>query len=952
MRRYSTLVLLFSLTTLFKVFGQEYPFKHLTTVDGLSHNEVRKIVKDSRGFLWFGTQNGLNRFDGYRFKQFKHIPNDSTTIVDNRIFSMAATKGKLWVGTVSGLSVLDVQSLAVVQTDRLAKELEGKNILQLFSDGEKTVWASTETHNYIIDTKSLTLQEILPGYRVVSLALGLNKQLWIATDKGILKFDSSTQKVISNYGLPDFNAYALDELYTNEYGEVWVTKGSKIYRYQSERERFLEVFEGKPMNAIAENGSGELFFGSYSGGLVNYSRKTGVLTTFVADPYKNTSISSNDVYDVFIDEEDVIWVGTQEGLDYFDPSRNRFQRIVQDPNNEQSLGSNFIQAIYQDEKGVFWLGTRDDGINTMRLDNANETPKINRLKFTDSVFKPLNNAYITFIHKDRKGRVWIGTMAQGTFLWNTKTGQKYRFTPKIKDSTSIASASVRTVLEDSKGQIWLGTAKGISRFVEKDSITPSFENFGENTTANGWDVYTLLEDEQHRIWIGSNRGGLGLLSQENGKVAIERFVHDPSNPNSLSNDEVFVLFQDARGHLWVGTSGGGLNLVVEHAENRISFKHFTDKNALLDNEVNAILEDDYGKLWVATNTGFSVIDSLMQRSSNYTTYDGVLKGKFRKNAQWKTKDGRLFFGGTAGINHFDPKDFILDTTVVTPLISELWIDGKEVRIGGQTDNDLVLSEPLDFGTTVELPNGKNRFELKLATTSYTSPNRNLFRYRLEGVDTDWKYTSGEQPEARYADLEVGSYHFKLEVGNSPGKWHKNSVPFIINVQKGNGNSITSLWYLFAGLSLLLVTCVIYFIRPFKSKKVELVEKPVLPTTIVTLSNEENEKIQELKDLMDKNKLYLSHDLSLGNLSEHLQISANQLSYLLNEHIGKNFYDFINHYRVEEVKQRLRDSSYKGQTLSSIGLDCGFNSKSTFNRIFKNATGLTPSEYQKENTVQC
>ena len=344
-KNYVALIFIF-LIAFFVGWSQEYKFQHITTVDGLSHNEVRRIVKDSHGFLWFGTQNGLNRYDGYRFKIFKNIPGDSTTIIGDKIYSLTTTKDKLWVGTITGLSVLNTTTLEVIPIPNIHNAIGENGVLQLYCDGSNKVWLSTENENFVIDAESLEIVPILKGFRIASVAKGFDSSYWVGTDKGLLRFNYDSSTIIKNYDIGSMGVYALDEIFTNSYGEVWITLSDKILRYQSERDRFIEVHDSESLNAISGNNEGDIFFGSYGDGLLKYTRDTGIFEPLLANPENHLSISSNDVYDVYVDDEDIIWVGTQEGLDYYDYSRHRFNSLVHLPENGNSLRSSFVQTLF------------------------------------------------------------------------------------------------------------------------------------------------------------------------------------------------------------------------------------------------------------------------------------------------------------------------------------------------------------------------------------------------------------------------------------------------------------------------------------------------------------------------------------------------------------------------------------------------------------------------------
>ena len=948
--------LFFYLLTCSLSWSQDYNFQHITTVDGLSHNEVRKIVKDSKGFLWFGTQNGLNRFDGYRFKIYKHTPNDSTTIIGDKVFSMVSSEDKMWVGTITGLSVVNTTTLKVIPTNSLRNTIGHKEILQLFYDGIDKVWLSTDATNFIIDTKTFECNPILEGYRIACMAKGYETTYWIGTDKGLLLYDNEKSSIVKVYEIGSFSGYGLDKIYTNSYGEIWLTLGSSILRYDSKRDRFIEEHTSKSVNAIAEGRDKSIFFTSYGNGLLKFDRTTELFTQFSADPENHFSLSSNDAYEVYIDTEEIVWVGTQEGLDYYDFSKHKFKSIIHLPNNENSLRSSFVQTIFEDTDGTLWVGTRE-GIDQVSFENGYTDPNITHLVINERIFQELNNAYISCIYRDSKNRMWIATMNDGLFLCQNGKKVSRQFKNDADNEKSIASNSIRSILEDRQGRLWFGTGGGLSLLKEGGGVNYTFENLGYskyNTSSLALnDIYTVFQDSKERIWIGMNKGGLALLQEQGEGKSFLRFTNIPDNPKSLSHNDLFIIDEDSENRVWFGTSGGGLNLLMEDGRqtnnNGYYFKRYTELDGLSDNEINAILEDGAKNLWIATNKGLSKFNPENENFTNYTTYDGVLKGKFRKNARWKTKDGTLFFGGTAGINFFNPDSFRNNAIAPKPVFTNLSIDGKKIRVGEKLDGSIVISEPLASGSQVTLPADDNRFDVEFTSLSYASPYRNQYAYKIEGVDANWNIISGKDPHASYANLPGGEYRFYLKSSNNDEIWSEHPIHFDIVVESVFFNGKRLKWAMALLLLTTMVLGVLLFVKLKKSPRMRHFKRKIRKKvrSADPETNKENlEEVAKLYKLMKNEQLYLDSELGLNQLSEKLGVSANHLSMLLNDYIGKNFYDYVNAFRVEEVKKRLKDPSYKKQTISSIGGDCGFNSKSAFNRIFKNFTGQTPSQYQK------
>lgn len=950
----------------YNLFSQNYQFHHITTIDGLSHNEVRKIVKDSYGYLWLGTQNGLTRHDGHNFEIYKASNSGfSYRIQGDKVYALAASSNKIWVGTTTGLSIINSKTGAVLDNDIQDHELSKLKrsfIHSIFSASNDDIWISSEAGNFIINTSDYSSREILEGHKIFSFVENSNENMWISTNKGVVLYDVNQHQIIDFYS----NLGQVEDFYIDQFGMLWAASSAGVFRFAPEKKKFLNMYFSHGVNAIAETKKGDMLFSSYGNGLTVYSREAEVFYKLKSDPKDQMALSSNDLYDLLVDNEGLIWVGTQEGLDVYDWTRHRFKKLIHDPDNEKSLSNNFIQAIYKDKDGVFWFGTRDKGIDKVRFENNDyNKPIFEHVYPKDNEEKGLWGNYITSIVEDSNNRIWVASFGKGLNLYNKIDNSFQHFLHNKKDPHSIASNSVSSIIEDHLGRMWFGTLGGLSMLEENNKGEIKFRNFyhdkRDDQSLNINTIFKVFQDSKNRIWIGMNNGGINLVHEEkDGNIWFESFKYDNENENSLSSNEVFVIYEDSKNRMWFGTSSGGLNVLTEEQNSKTkginySFKRYTENEGLSDNEVNSIVEDVEGKLWVATNKGISHFDPEQEVFTNYTTYDGVLKGKFRKNSVYKNTDGTLFFGGTAGVNYFNPGAFKKNNITPKPRFTALFIDGNKIKEGQKIAESVVLNEPLNSGATISLSQRHNSFEIHFTALSFASPLRNTYQYKLEGIDTGWMTTNSENLKANYFNLPGGEYKFLLKVANNDGLWNSEPIHLNIIVESTIIETLTkhSKLLLVICLSLIGVFAVNrYKKRKLKSKRRYKKEFEKGSKTNSTIKNKNVTKedkliIEQLKISMDKDKLYLNPLLNLQLLADKLNITSNHLSLILNDCMGTNFYDFINAYRVEEVKRRLGDPKYKNQTLLSISGDCGFNSKSAFNRIFKNFTGKTPSQFQKE-----
>jgi ligand-binding sensor domain-containing protein/AraC-like DNA-binding protein len=938
------ILLLFSIS----VFGNKIPsFHHYTTEDGLFHNEIRLIRQANDGMLWLGTQNGLSSFDGYRFKVYKYDKTNPHSLCSDKIYALetSSANGNIWVGTTAGLCILNPstnKTTVFPDTFKVKTNLNEAYINSLYEDRAGYLWiaASTGCFRYSIHYK--TMEKILPQSRVHRFYESKEGAFWISHDDQLSRYDRETDQFTKQY------PHAIQQLYTDRYGVLWGVGKDGLYRYMPGQVGFEHLPHVRSafntgFESIAEDKDGRLFLGIYGGGLTIYDPRTNLVHHLIAHPGEMGTLSSNDVYDVFADQAGVVWVGTQEGLDVYDWSRQRFTKWKHDPKNPGGLSNSFVQYIYRDRQQHLWLGTRDNGLELVKQVNPDGTPVMDHVPPGQQP-GDLHGSYIAGMLQDSKGRFWVASWGGGLNVKLPDHDNWINFRHDSSNPGSIASNEVISVLEDRRGRIWIGTLNGLSRLKE-DKGKMSFQNFrhraDDSLSISNNGIFKVFEDSKGRIWLAINNGGLNLLHEEaDGQIRFEKFMHDPNNPKSISDNEVFILFEDSRQRLWVGTSPKGFNRVMEETDKdgkmNFWFKSYQEKDGLSDNEVNGILEDDFGQLWISTNKGLSRFNPENESYVNYSEYDGVLKGKFRKNAAWKDEDGTMYFGGTAGVNVFHSTHFPTNQIPPAPVITGIFIDETPYYQGDTLNGKQVLTKNPEGLPVLHLSKNQNRIEIWFSAQSYTSAKRNKYRWKLPDVDAEWQHYEGNQPRAIYTALPSGTYELQIEASNNDGIWCNQPVRMIIEVHPQ-----PYLIYVVLLIILLGIGSLYLFHRNKRTNK----------TTRATryISDDDQRLINRLDQCMTEKQLYLDCKLGLNELAQEIHLTPNQLSTLLNEQIGQSFYDYVNAYRIDEVKRRLVDPKENKKTILAIAWECGFNSKSAFNRIFKSQTGHTPSEYQKKHS---
>ncbi len=933
------------------VLGNRKPvLHHYTTEDGLFHNEIRLIRKAENGMLWLGTQNGLSSFDGYRFNVYKYDSNNPNSICSDKIYALeTSSTGLVWVGTTIGLCALNPltgSSEAFPDTFDIETQLSTSFINTLLEDRSGYLWISCNTGNYRYSVNHNTMEEILPKKHVKSYYEGREGIFWVCHGRVVSKYDRKTDKILVSY------PYNISKLYTDRFGVLWGVGDNGLYRYMPGKSDFEWVSHVKSslrsgFDSIGEDKDGRLLLGVYAGGVTIYDPKNNEVSHLIAYPEEQYALSSNDVYDIFSDESGVVLIGTQEGLDVYDWSRQRFLKWNHSPDNPDGLSNSFIQYIYRDQKKQLWLGTRDNGLERLKSDANIVAPSFEHFP-PGNAYGELSGNYITGILEDSKDRFWVASWGGGLNLKESGSDQWINFRNNKNDESSISNNGVISILEDRRGRIWVGTLGGLNRLVSDDEGEYSFKNFKHipddslSISRNG--IFKVFEDSKGRIWLAVTEGGLNLIQEEaEGKVWFKHFRHDPKNPRSISNDEVYIIFEDSKHRLWVGTSLKGFNRVFEEVDSdgksKFWFKSYQEQDGLSDNEVNAILEDDFGYLWISTNSGISKFDPESETFVSYAEYDGVLKGKFRKNAAWKDEDGTMFFGGVAGVNIFNPTHFEKNEIPPNPIITGVIIDGKQYFENDSLEGKLLFNRDDSGDLVLNLPAEFNRFKLQFSAMSYSSSRRNQYQWKLNGFDADWQQYEGAEPELIYNALESREYDLQIKAANNDGVWGNLPVRMRVNISS-DGKNKTAI--AFGALVLIIFVLGIVALVQKKAKNITKKKAPVFAT------DADKKLIVQLNLVMEEKKLYLDSKIGLNDLADEINITPNQLSALLNDAIGKPFYDYVNEFRIEEVKRRLVDPNQKKQTILAIAWDCGFNSKSAFNRVFKINTGNTPSEFQKKH----
>jgi ligand-binding sensor domain-containing protein/serine phosphatase RsbU (regulator of sigma subunit) len=835
-------------------------FNHLTINDGLSQSSVTCILQDRQGFMWFGTQDGLNRYDGYNIKIFKNNPGDSTSLTDNFIFSVYEDQsGTLYIETQSGTFHKynpKLESFQIVNKDSI--NLEGAKVNSVGA----LLWESS-------------------GIKWIG---GLSK------GTGLERFDTKTGKsTIFKHDPSDLSSLSDDKVYSvfrDRSGNLWVGTFNGLDRLDEHTGKFFHYRnDSNNPNSLADNwvwpiyedSRGYLLIGTVRNGLSIFNPRTNKFYNYKNDPNDPTSLNDNFVFSIYEDHSGIIWLGTNlSGINYFNPSTESFENYQHDSGNKNSLSDNTVMSMLVDKNGDYWIGTRNGGLNKLDYDKK---------KFTCYNHNPSNvNSIISnsiqSLLQDREGNIWIGTYSSGLDELNSKTDVFNHYIHNPSDPGSLSDNRIYALEEDKVGNIWVGTyGAGLNKL---DRATGKFlrYQFKENDTASisSNSTWSLAFDDTGDLWIGTFGGGINVLNLNNQEFSY--FKNNPEDSTSIANNNIIRVFRAKNGDMWIGTTMG-LSKYLKATKN---FKNYDEENGLPNSFVYGIEEDNKGNLWISTNNGLSQFNPSEETFKNYYYEDGLQGNEFNQNAFAKDfKTGRLLFGGPNGFNIVDPNK-IKENMYVPPIVFTNYIryntddeEGKPIIERGISDRDSILLTYKD-----------NIVELEFSALSYYNNSENQYKYKLEGFNENW-IQLGNNHTVTFTNLSPGDYNLIVTGSNNDGLWNDNGKSLYIQVTPPWWRTnIAYAVYLISFLSLL------YGVRRFEINRRE--QKTKLRENELQLKATEAEKraIQIENDRKTK-ELEEARQLQLSMLPKQLPVLPNlEIAAFMRTatEVGGDYYDFI------------------------------------------------------------
>jgi ligand-binding sensor domain-containing protein len=895
-------------------------FERLSIDQGLSQNTIYCALQDRHGFMWFGTQDGLNRYDGYNFTVFRNRSQDVTSLSNNFVSSLFEDRaGRLWVGTANGgLNRYDPDSQSFIRYQHNANDsnsISSDFINSICQGGENTLWIGTSEglNRFDIDSGKFTIYRhdennpaSLASDHITKIFKDNSDVLWIGSDTGGLsRFDVGSKNFIS-------------------------------YRHDEKNPASLS---GNYISAIYQDRDGILWIGTYNDGLNRYDAQNNSFIHYRYEQNGSTEFDTDSISSIYQDQTGILWIGTAEGLYRFDSRNRALSRYLHDAKDPNSISEDRVRTISEDRSGALWFGTVDGGIS--RYDPNKKLFESIRV-VSNFVNSSRNNT--TAIYQDHDGRLWVGTVTEGLFRYDAggDAVRVYHHNPENPDNTR--SDPVNAIHEDSSGRLWIGTSSGLSIYdLQKDGFISTkssselltqlktspircfFEDrsgvmwisifgrglgrydgrdgtltiygsaFDRSLGLNSDSITTIYEDRYGMLWFGTLSSGLNRHDPKNGTFV---YKYDPGSRSSISNNRISSIYEDHSGTLWIGTVDG-LNRYNRDSD---SFTSFTKAEGLANNNIYGILEDENGCLWLSTNEGLARFDPKTQSFKNYDVTDGLQSKEFNWGSYFKSSSGEMFFGGINGFNRFYPKN-IKENSYIPPIhITSFKTFDTKGNLVFHRNLFQGQSEPVVFAYN------HNFFDFEFVALNYTHPEKNRYAYRLEGVDNKW-VDCGSQRIARYTKLAPGEYVFRVMGSNNDGFWNREgaSIKFIITPPFWNR------WWAYILYILCAATAIysfhLYRLHILQERNRLLEQKVVERTDSVSRKKEELEK--KNKELIAKNNDLIESqrmaDRIFSALAETLPGTILDGKYRLDKKIGSGGFGAV--FRATHIAMK-RDVAVK------------------------------------------
>lgn len=793
-------------------------FDHITISQGLTQSTVLSIAKDNRGYMWFGTRDGINRYNGKSIKVYRHDDNKSTSISsDDYIYVIAKSKDEnLWIGTQHGLNYYQAKLDAfekIYHDDKKPSSIIGNAVLTVCETKNGQVWFGTNAGlSMLTDTKSrkfknFQVKDGLAGNEVYAIFEDSRRNLWIGTTTGLTLMKPLGQ---DKYKLTNFFYKATEP----------------------------NGLSGNSIKTIVEDKKGNIWIGTERNGISIYNPETEAFSGLQQYSRNAVGLSNNFIRKIIITRDGRFWIGTMNGLNIFDSITGEITVYKHDSENRKSLIDNSIKDLYEDDQGSVWVGTNFGGISVAHqnavpfdvykyskyrnsisndiisviagIDNQHilsgtEGSGIDYLNTQTGIFKNFRNDSsnpssirsnnVKAIFKDNKGLVWVGLYEGGLELFDVTSGTFKHFKPDPKDSTSISHGYVSSIAQDKQGRLWIGTSsKGINLFNYEQQNFTRITSKSKGLKIGSDYIRVMLGDSQGNLWVGA-ADGLNILRKGSNKFEVFS-----KEKHGLKSNYINCVLEDEAHQIWVGSHRGGL-AKFQPKENK--FTSYTTKNGLPSDNIVGMAQDDEGNIWISTDRGLSKFDTKQGTFKNYYVSDGLPSNEFSYNAAYKAPNGTLYFGSYNGLVSFKPQNISSNKTAPAVVFTALRLFNKDVEVGAE---DGILNEDISFAPKITFSANQNIFTVDFVALNYVKPERNKYAYKLEGFEDNWNEVG--IPSATYTNLPAGTYHLLVKGSNNDGLWNSNPARLEIEVLP----PVWKTWWAYLFYAIVFVTAWYYINR--------------------------------------------------------------------------------------------------------------------------------------------
>ena len=841
------LVCIFSclkISTSYANIRESFNFKNITIEDGLSQSTVETIYQDSKGYIWIGTNDGLDRYNGYEFKHYKHDKYDKNSIANNYIVDIIEDKnGYIWVSTIGGLSRInpDKDEIKNYYSKEDSGNLSNSNLWQILCTKDNRLIASTIDGLNVYDknkdkfTRILYKEGELPSQYIYSLEEDINGHIWVGTDNGLVELDKDLNIVKSYHDtIGDSDVY---NVYDDSKGNIWVcTLDNGLFKINLD-DKSVENYKNNnskisiPSNNVRDiisDSEGKLWIATDKG-LCTFDYEREEFITYNKKSYQSNSLIDDEIFCLLKDSSGLIWIGTYSGISRFNPNSN-FTHFKLDPYEDNSISGNVIHGIYEDDDKTLWIGTNESGVNIINGESIKHLNKEN-----SNIVSDLIEDITGF-----KNYIFIGTNeGLSVLVKNDKTAKNYTIT-NYTTKDGLPSNKIRSLFIDSKGYLWIGTNKGLAILDTNNNKIIDITYILDEMGVSDKFIRAVYEDSKGNYYIGCFlEGGLIKINPNTKEYKIYKNIEN--DDSSISNNSIRYINEDLYGNILVGTSHG-INILNLSTD---KFNHYTEKDGLINNTIYGILVDKNNGIWMSTNAGISKLSTEDATFKNFTITDGLQSNEFNGRACFKSKDGNMYFGGINGFNVFNSQDIELSTFEPKVIFDNFEINGTNKK-------DI---------SNIKFKSNENNIKINFFTNDYKNTKTTQYYYKLEGLENEWNMTNSNS--LVFANLGSGDYTLKIKTITQHGVMSdESSVHFTIN---------PPIWRSNYAICIYLILIIISILRYMHK--------------VNTLDRLVNERTNKLRKEMEKNEQLFKKVLLLEqnknnyfvNLSHELRTPLNVLS---------------------------------------------------------------------------